>query len=368
MNSKPPAMHIRRWVRMKSFRIITMNASRAARALFLSASLLVVCHPDWRDYGLASAAAQTRSSEAPRLADAASAARHVDRAQLMRDVTTLASSSFEGRRAGTAGGAKARAWIAQQFAAIPLMAVGGAEFVQPFTLTTRDVRAILPGGRPYRTDDQAANVVGRIAGSAPGASTILITAHYDHLGVRNDVVYPGADDNASGVAALLAAARHFAMSRPRHSMVFAALDAEELGQHGARALLGSGRVPRASTALNVNLDMVSRSDANEIYAAGPYYSPWQTPILQDVQTRASVKILFGHDRPPRLGGGLEDWTHSSDHGVFHDAGVPFVYFGVEDHRDYHQPTDTADRIDPRFFGDAVDMVIEAIRAFDAHLK
>jgi Zn-dependent M28 family amino/carboxypeptidase len=151
-------------------------------------------------------------------------------------------------------------------------------------------------------------------------------------------------------------------------MLFAALDGEELGHHGARALLGSGLVPRASTALNVNLDMVSRNDANEIYAAGPYYSPWQTPILQDVQTRASVKILFGHDRPPRLGGGLEDWTHSSDHGVFHDAGVPFVYFGVEDHPDYHQPTDTADRIDPRFFGDAVDMIIEAMLAFDAQLK
>jgi hypothetical protein len=345
-----------------------MNAARSARALFLSASLLVViCHPDWRG-GLTATAVQTRNGEAPRPADASAAARHVDRVQLMRDVTALALPSLEGRRAGTAGGARARAWIAQQFASIPLKPVIGAEFVQPFSLTTRDVGAILPGGRPYRTDFPAANVVGRIDGLDPGASAILITAHYDHLGVQNGRVYPGADDNASGVAALLAAARYFATSRPRHSMLFAALDAEEPGQHGARALLRSGLVSRASTALNVNLDMVSRNDANEIYAAGPYYSPWQTPILQDVQRRASVKILFGHDRPPRLGGGREDWTHSSDHGVFHDAGVPFVYFGVEDHPDYHQPTDTADLIDPRFFGDVVDMAIEAIRAFDAHLK
>jgi hypothetical protein len=345
-----------------------MNAARSARALSLSASLLVViCYPDWRGE-LAATGAQTRSSETPRLADASAAARHVDRAQLMRDVTTLASPSLEGRRAGTAGGGKARAWIAQQFASIPLTPVAGTELVQPFSLSTRDVRAVLPGGRPYRTDVAAANVVGRIAGHDPGASTILITAHYDHLGVQNGMIYPGADDNASGVAALLAAARYFATSRPRHSILFAALDAEELGQRGARALLQSGLVPRASTALNVNLDMVSRSDSNQIYAAGPYYSPWQTAILQDVQARVSVRILFGHDRPPRLGGGLEDWTHSSDHGVFHDAGVPFVYFGVEDHPDYHQPTDTADRIDPRFFGDAADLVIEAISAFDAQLK
>jgi hypothetical protein len=345
-----------------------MNAARSARALFLSASLLVVIgHADWWG-GLTATAVQTRNGTATRLADAPAAARHVDRAQLMRDLSTLASPALEGRRAGTAGGAKARAWIAEQFASISLMPAAGGDFVQPFSLTTRDVRAILPGGRPYRTDFPAANVVGRIAGHDPGASTILVTAHYDHLGVQNGIVYPGADDNASGVAALLAAARYFATSRPRHSMLFAALDAEEPGQHGARALLRTGLVSRASTALNVNLDMVSRSDANEIYAAGPYYSPWQTPILQDVQTRASVTILVGHDRPPRLGGGREDWTHSSDHGVFHDAGVPFVYFGVEDHPDYHQPTDTADRIEPRFFGDAVDMVIEAIRAFDAHLN
>jgi hypothetical protein len=345
-----------------------MNAARSARALILSASLLlVIWYPDWR-HGPGAAAAQSPGGEAPHPADASAAARHVDRAQLMRDVGALASPSLEGRRAGTAGGAKARAWIAQQFGSIPLMPVAGAEYVQPFSLTTRDVRAILPGGRPYRTDFAAANVVGRIAGHDAGASTILITAHYDHLGVQNGKVYPGADDNASGVAALLAAARYFATSRPRHSMLFAALDAEELGQHGARALLRSGLVPRTSTALNVNLDMVSRNDANEIYAAGPYYSPWQTPILEAVQTRASVKILFGHDRPPRLGAGLEDWTHSSDHAVFHDAGVPFVYFGVEDHPDYHQPTDTADRIDARFFGDAADMVIEAMLAFDAQLK
>jgi hypothetical protein len=345
-----------------------MNGVRFSRAVALSASLLVVtCHPGWLD-GLASAGAQTRTGGTPRLADTSAAARHVDRAQLMRDVTTLGSPSFEGRRTGTDGGAKARAWIAQQFGTIPLMPVVGAEFVQPFTLTTRDARAILPGGRPYRTDFPAANVVGRITGLDPDASTIVITAHYDHLGVQNGMVYPGADDNASGVAALLAAARHFAALRPRHSMLFAALDAEERGHDGARALLRSGVVPRTSISLNVNLDMVSRNDANEIYAAGTYYSPWQTPILQDVQTRASVKILFGHDRPARLSGGLEDWTHSSDHGPFHDAGVPFVYFGVADHPDYHRPTDTADRIEPRFFGDVADMVIEALLAFDAQLK
>ena len=79
------------------------------RVLLLTSSLLVVIGHADRRVGTVSATAQTRGGEAPRLVDASAAARHVDRAQLMRDVTTLASSSFEGRRAGTAGGAKARA-------------------------------------------------------------------------------------------------------------------------------------------------------------------------------------------------------------------------------------------------------------------
>ena len=109
--------------------------------------------------------------------------------------------------------------------------------------------------------------------------------------------------------------------------------------------------------------MVSRNDRNEIYAAGTSHAPWLRPLLLDVQARASVNILFGHDRPTGRSG-LEDWTHSSDHGPFHDAGIPFVYFGVEDHQDYHEATDTAGRIDARFFGDVADMIIEALRTSD----
>jgi len=76
-------------------------------------------------------------------------------------------------------------------------------------------------------------------------------------------------------------------------------------------------------------------------------------------------VPFGHDLP---GTGDEDWTMQSDHGVFHEAGIPFVYFGVEDHPDYHQSTDTADRIDPDFFAKAAAVVLDALRALDAGLR
>lgn len=322
--------------------------------------------------GLLSLGVTTLLVQAPLAAQSAApsgagaAARHVDRALLMRDVKTLAAPMFEGRHTGTPGALKARQWLVDQFRTIGLTAGGTQEYLQPFAFRTREARATRPAREPPLADYAAANVIGRVPGREARARTMVITAHYDHLGHRDGVVHPGADDNASGVAVLLAAARHFVRNPPRHPTVFAALDAEELGFRGARALVNSTLLPRGGVALNINLDMVSRSDRNEIYAAGTSHTPWLRPLLQDVQARASVRILFGHDRPMGADG-LEDWTRSSDHGPFHDAGIPFVYFGVEDHRDYHTPTDTAGRIDPRFFGDVADMVVEAVRTLDLGL-
>ena len=295
------------------------------------------------------------------------AARHVDRDLLMRDVTALAAPEFEGRRTGTPGGQKARRWIAGQFATIGLTPAGDQGYLQPFTFTRRSIRGFFLPGRPFRTEyHDAANVVGRIDGAAPGLPPIVISAHYDHLGRLDGAVYHGADDNASGVAALLAAARYFKSHTPRHPMTFAAFDAEELGLQGAEAYV-MARDDARRAALNVNLDMVSRNDRNEIFAAGTYHHAAFKPLLDDVQHRSTVRILFGHDRPMYLAGSVENWTYASDHGAFHAEGVPFVYFGVADHEDYHQPTDTADKIDPRFFGAAADMIVEAIRTFDERL-
>jgi Zn-dependent M28 family amino/carboxypeptidase len=292
------------------------------------------------------------------------AARHVDRSQLMRDLEVLAAPAFEGRRTGTPGALKARQWLVDQFRAIGLTPAGTKDYLQLFTFSTRDTRAVLPGGRPFTADYSAANVIGRLSGRETRTRLLVVTAHYDHLGIRDSVLFPGADDNASGVAVVLAAARHFVRNPLRHPIMFAALDAEELGLRGARALVDSALLSRSTVAMNINLDMVSRSDRNEIYAAGTFHAPWLRPLLQDVQTRAAVNILFGHDRPMERAGGLDDWTQLSDHGPFHDAGIPFVYFGVEDHPDYHKPTDTAGRVDSRFFGDAADMIIEALRMID----
>ena len=293
----------------------------------------------------------------------AAAPQRVDRARLLRDITTLSSDDFEGRRAGTAGGMKARAWIVNEMKEAGLMPGVGKAFVEPFTFVYVPGRGTSFPALSRSEIEGSANVLGRMDGTSHG-KWIVVSAHYDHLGILDDRIYHGADDNASGVAALLAAARWLHAHPPRHPMLFIAFDAEEFGSHGARAFLKANILKKDEIAIEVNLDMVSRNAKGELFAAGTYQSPWLLPILTAVQQRAAVHLKFGHDRPEATSQGLDDWTHDSDQGPFADAGVPFVYFGVEDHADYHKPTDTVDKIMPQFFGDAADTTLDAVIALD----
>jgi hypothetical protein len=292
----------------------------------------------------------------------------VDRDELMRVVRTLSSPDLQGRRTGSPGGLAARRFIRDAFQTMGLVpAVTG--FLQPFSF----ISASVPGvrGRAATSSvryDDAANVAAQVAGTRLDTRAIVVSAHYDHVGVRDGVIYPGADDNASGVAALLAIAGYVRQHPLQHRVVLAAFDAEEFDLQGAKAFLKAPPVPVSAMALNVNFDMVSRNDRGEIYAAGTYHSPSLKPIVADVQRRTPVKIRFGHDRPQSSRSDPEDWTPQSDHGEFHKAGVPFLYFGVDDHPDYHRPTDTADKIDPQFFGDVVDMLLDFVVTADRQLR
>jgi len=272
---------------------------------------------------------------------------------LIDTVKVLASPELAGRRTGTPGNAKARAWIVEQFGKARLTPINGS-FEVPFTFK-RD-----------GAESKGVNVVGLCRGSdasVPGP-VIVVSAHYDHLGVRDGAIYHGADDNASGVAVVLALARQCQTTPWRHDVVFAAFDAEEMGLQGARAFVAAPPVAKERIALNVNLDMVSRSAAREIYVAGTYHRPTLKPLLEPVAARAPIKVLFGHDQPKAPAGGVDDWTLQSDHGAFHAAGIPFVYFGVEDHADYHKPTDTVDKIDVSFFAGVAQTVLDAVTVLD----
>jgi hypothetical protein len=279
----------------------------------------------------------------------------IDSARLMAAVTTLADPKWEGRAAGSPGGLAARAWIAERYKAVGLWPVSGA-YVFPFTFT----RMTMTG----RENGEGANVLGMCLGTDQKLPYFVVSAHYDHLGVRDGQVYPGADDNASGVAVILELAAYCQKTPFRHTIVFAAWDAEEKGLQGARAFLVKPPVPKDRIGLNVNLDMVSRSDKREICIAGTYHYPNLKAPLEEIAKRAPITVLFGHDKPVAMAGGVEDWTTQSDHGPFHEAKIPFVYFGVEDHADYHKPTDTADKINRGFFVDVAETVLDAVLALD----
>ena len=275
----------------------------------------------------------------------------VDGAQLMRDVQVLAADSMEGRELGRPGGARARRYLVARIRGLGLDSLGPLE--QPFG-----------AGRRGDTVVTGVNVVALIRGTVDPVNHLVISAHYDHEGVRRGQVYNGADDNASGVAALLAIAGELKRHPPRHSVLLVWFDGEERGLLGADAFMRTSLLPREAMAVNVNLDMVGRSDRRRLFAVGPLKRPVLTSYVRSAACRTPITLMLGHDQGSS---GRDDWTNQSDQGVFDQAGIPFVYLGVEDHADYHRPTDDADRLHPTFFTGAVQAAIALVEALDADL-
>jgi hypothetical protein len=273
----------------------------------------------------------------------------IDRADLLRDLSVLAHDSMEGRLAGTPGAARARRFLLAAFPESGVAPLNGTH-VQTFPFRSAGTEAI------------GTNVIGVVRGREIADRYLVVTAHYDHLGTRGGEIYNGADDNASGTAALLALAKYFSGHPTRHSLLFVAFDAEEVGLRGAEAFMANPPIPLDSIVMNVNLDMVSRSEVGELYAVGTRHYPVLSPLIAEIMRRSRVSLLIGHDAPDPSPG--DDWTFASDHGPFHQAGIPFIYFGVEDHPGYHTPADTYEAITPDFYLGAVETVLDFILLAD----
>jgi hypothetical protein len=276
-----------------------------------------------------------------------------DSAQLLEDLRYLSSDALMGRRTGTQGAALARGYLSEGLRA------AGVEPIQsvydwPFAWTRGDEAEAREG----------VNVVGAKIGTEHPDRYIVLSAHYDHLGERDGVIFNGADDNASGATALLAVARALRGAATRNSILFVAFDAEESGLRGAHAFIENPPVPLERIAVDVNLDMVART-GGVLWAAGAARTPALRPVLEGIAANSPVKLALGHDRRGAPEG--DDWTRSSDHGAFDEAGIPFVYFGVEDHPDYHRPTDDFENVDPGEYLNALRTVLMALLALDEAL-
>ena len=283
----------------------------------------------------------------------------VDTARLFGDDRALADDSMQGRRVGTPGGARARRYIILQLERAGVRPLG-ASYEAPFTFAGRSGDT---------TPRQGVNVVAAVRGTERPGRYIVVSGHYDHLGigpaVNGDSIYNGADDDASGTAGVLELARWFVAHPPKASILFVAFDGEEAGLRGARDFVAQPPVPLDSIVIDVNMDMVGHNARNELYVSGTWQYPYLKPYVERVASAAPAKLLMGHDTPADTG--ENNWVNASDHGAFHAKGIPFLYFGVEDHPDYHQPSDEWRTVTPDLFAHAVQTVLETVRLLDSEL-
>ena len=274
----------------------------------------------------------------------------IDSAALIHHLSFLASETTAGRQTATPGNLLAQKYIVKKFDSLGL-SKAGEEWLQPF-----------PVGNAGKSGN---NVIGLIRGTKYPDSYIAITAHYDHLGIQDGKIFFGADDNASGTACLLTMAQYFKQHPPQHSLLILAFDAEEEGLIGSRYFILHSPVPVEKIMLNLNMDMVSRSDKSEIYACGIHYNPFLKKYIDSVQHTTTVHIMFGHDEPS---GGSENWINQSDHYPFYKSNIPFIYFGVEDHEDYHKPGDTFEKVNTGFYFRVATMITTTAVLLDKQQK
>jgi hypothetical protein len=250
--------------------------------------------------------------------------------ELRAHVYRLASPEFLGRSGP--GAARASRHLADAFRRLGLKPAFGASYFQPIPAPSgatgfvgRNVAAVLPGADP-----------------ALKGQWVLLGAHYDHLGKRGGVLYPGADDNATGVAMLLEVAEHFALcgKRPRRTLVFVAFDREEEGLLGSKHFAQRPPLPLSGLKAVLTADMLGRSMANVmdeyVFVLGSECSPGLRRLVSGVAPPRGLAV-------GRLGADVIGTR--SDYGPFRDRQVPFLFLSTGQHPDYHQPTDTPDRVD-----------------------
>ncbi len=197
-----------------------------------------------------------------------------------------------------------------------------------------------------RVNVATANVVGLLPGSDPSLKeqVVVVGGHMDHLGTGGSgslagagkpVMHPGADDNASGTAAVLELAGHFTSlpSKPKRSLLFMAFTGEEQGLLGSAHYVRKPIIPLERTIAMVNMDMVGRMKNNVLSVSGAGTSTAWKPMLTQFNTTAYFNMQMGDSG---FGG--------SDHQSFYTGKVPVLFFFTGTHPDYHRPTDTADRI------------------------
>jgi hypothetical protein len=246
---------------------------------------------------------------------------------LRRHVTFLASDTLEGREAGGPGGRAAALYLAEHLRRFGLTPAGDAdEFLQEFGHGYRNVLALLPGSDPALADE-----------------VVLLGAHFDHVGYGRrgntygpiGAIHNGADDNASGTAAVLEAAEALASLRPapRRSVLFAFWDAEEIDLLGSQHWLAHPTQAAGKVRLVLNVDMVGRLRNETVTVHGCRTAEGLRQLLCLANRNADLRFEFRRQH-----------VRDSDHYPFLQRRVPYLAFDTGKHEDYHRPSDDVDRL------------------------
>jgi Zn-dependent M28 family amino/carboxypeptidase len=226
---------------------------------------------------------------------------------------------------------------------------------KPQSFALSGVTATLKKSYTNRKVVQARNVVGLLEGSDPKLKDeyVIVSAHYDHLGIVAGRTQFGADDNASGVAALLEIARAFAQNpvKPRRSVLFISFDSEEAGLLGSFYYARHPVLPLGEAAAVLNMDMIGRNEdtatwklapaftAQSANLVGTLYSPTLRKIAERQNEKLHLNLDFKTDSEDK-----EEWFARSDQYVFATNSIPVILFNTGEHPDYHTENDTWDRL------------------------
>ena len=256
---------------------------------------------------------------------------------LRRGVVDEVVKSSTGRSLADIQGAIDESLVPQS-AALAGWRIRGTTAIERVETEGRNVIAVLPGtGRSGAAGDDVAAGNGR-----PGRETVVLGAHYDHLGYGGansaapgeNAVHHGADDNASGTALLVEVARVLAAEGPfPRTILFVAFSGEERGLLGSAHYTANAAVPLEDTVAMVNLDMVGRLDGDKIVVHGTGTGTGLEPLVDRL---VAARGLEAAKEPGGFG--------PSDHSSFYARKIPVLHLFTGSHSDYHRPTDTADKL------------------------
>lgn len=279
---------------------------------------------------------------------------------LKASLKVLTSDELGGRRTGELGQKKATEYLTAYYKRL------GIATPPNTTSYTQEIPASFMRGAQMRLKDTE-NVWAYIEGSEKPEEVLIISAHYDHMGILLDQIYYGADDNGSGTSAVMEIARVFQDLvnkgiRPKRSILFLHLTGEEFGLFGSRYYVQHPIVPLANAVANINIDMIGRK-SREYKAEDDFiFVVGSNKISQDLQdaieksntetVQLTLDYKFDDENDP------QKIYYRSDHYSFAEKGIPAVFFYNGTHEDYHLPTDTYDKIDFRLLNKRTQFIFQ----------